>query len=408
MRQGLPFPASLRPGFRIALPASPHGGVALLLAALLSGSGVAAGADDIAIRDEASNFEISLPPEKAGDWDKMEPKDRKDIKAHFRTVFTDTEPLATAEVQLILFPINRDLATRSLESIAKQWASSMEGCLANPRDLKEDKATLGGQEAYFRDVKGDLVNDSGLGHVTWHIARMGKSLYVLHVVRTHKAVGDTGLEEEIVKIRDSFKFLKIEEVKADPKAKKGEGPAGPAGAGAGSGKDQGPDPALLTREEMKLDYWRLKFVKPEGLLNVPPDKFDESEVANHCIAKFSRSAEQSTILIRIYAQLDKNQQYTIEQLADRSLKSFKQTFNEKSRLPEEIEKDYKKFPMAKDAIRMKLVGRRTTPEVLLWYFAQCKNGRQYQIEVHFWGGEAERYYKSQLDDFMKSFKPLDD
>jgi hypothetical protein len=381
----------------------------LLLAALLAGPDVvAAGPEDATIRDEASNFEISLPPEKAGDWDKVENKERKDIKAHFRTVFTDSEPLATAEVQVILFPINRDLAAKSLESIAKQWSAYMEGSLANPRDIKEEKATLGGQEAYFRDVKGDLVSDSGLGHVTWHVARMGKFVYILHVVRTHKAVGDTGLEEEIAKIRDSFKFLKIEEIKADPKAKKGEGPGGPAGAGAGKEKDKGPDPALLEREEMKLDYWRLKFVKPEGLLNVPPEKFDESENSNHCVAKFNRSAEQSSILVRVYAQLEKNQQYTIEQLAERTLKSFKQTFNEKSRLPEEIEKDYKKFPLAKDAIRMKLVGRRTTPEVMLWYLAQCKNGRQYQIEVHFWGGEAEKFFKNQLDDFMKSFKPMDD
>ncbi len=380
----------------------------LLLAALLGGTGIAVAEDGKTIRDEASNFEISVPPEKADDWDKMEHEERKDIKAHFRTVFVDSEPLASAEVQVILFPINRDLATRSLESIAKQWAASMEGSLANPRDLKEEKTTLGGQEAYSRDVKGDLVSDSGMGHVTWHIARMGKSVYVVHVVRTHRAVGDEGLEEEIGKIRDSFKFLKIEEVKADPKAKKGEGPGGPAGAGAGREKDKGPSPEQLAREEMKLDYWRLKFVKPEGLLSTPPEKFDESEVANHCVAKFNRTVEQSSILIRVYAQLDKNQQFTIEQLAERTLQSFKQTFNEKSRLPEEVEKDYKKFPQSKDAIRLKLVGRRTTPEVMIWYFAQCKNGRQYQIEIHFWGGEAEKFYKNQLDDFMKSFKPFDD
>jgi hypothetical protein len=380
---------------------------ALLLAAIPGAPGAAVAADEATLRDEASNFEISLPPDKAGDWDRIEHKDRKDIKAHFRTVFADSEPLASAEVQVIVFPLNRDLAANRLDTIANRWSSSMEGCLANPRDLKEDKATLGGQEAYCRDVKGDLVADSGMGHVTWHLTRMGRNLYVVHVVRTNRAVGDTGLEEEIGKIRDSFKFLKIEEVKADPKAKKGEGPGGPAGAGASKGKE-GPDPEQLARAEMKLDYWRLKFVKPEGLLNTPPEKFDESEVRNHCVAKFNRTIEQSSILVRVYAQLEKNQQFTIEQLADRTLQSFKQTFNEKSRLPEEIEKDYKKFPLSKDAIRLKLVGRRTTPEIMMWYFAQCKNDRQYQIEIHFWGGEAEKTFKNQLDEFMKSFKPVDE
>ncbi|HEX5137246.1 MAG TPA: hypothetical protein VFY93_09750 [Planctomycetota bacterium] len=380
----------------------------LVVAALLGGPRIASAADQATVRDEASNFEISLPPGKEGDWDKIEDKERKDIKAHFKTEFVDTEPLATAEVQVIIFPMNRDLAARSLESIAKQWSSAMEGSLANPRDGAEGKTTLGGQEAYFRDIKGDLVAGSGLGHVTWHITRMGKSFYILHVVRTHKAVGDTGLEEEIGKIRDSFKFLKIEEVKPDPKAKKGEGPGGPAGAAAGSEKEKGPDPEQLARAEMKLDYWLLKFVKPEGLLNTPPEKLDESEKANHCVAKFNRSVDQSSVLVRIYAQNEKNQQFTIEQLAERSLKSFKETFNEKSRLPEEVDKDYKKFPGAKDAIRLKLVGRRNTPEVIYWYLAQCKNGRQYQIEIHFWGGEAEKFYKVQIDDFMKNLRPQDD
>jgi hypothetical protein len=231
---------------------------------------------------------------------------------------------------------------------------------------------------------------------------------VLHVYRCHKAVDDTGLEEEIGKIRDSFKFLKIEEVKADPKAKKGDGPGGPAGAGAGSGKDQGPDPALLTREEIKNDFWRIKFVKPEGLLSTPSDKLEDADIKNHVIAKFNRTAEQNSILIRVYAQSEKSQQFTIEQLAERYLQSFKQTFNEKSRLPEEIDKDFKKFPMAKDAIRMKLMGRRTTPETIYWYLAQCKNGRQYQIEIRLWGGEAEKFFKNQVDEFMKSFKPQDD
>jgi len=369
----------------------------------------AAGADDKSIRDETSNFEVAVPPEKAGDWDRMQPDEkRKDVKAHFRTEFTGTEPLAVAEVQVILFPLKKDLATRALESIATQWSSLMEGSLTNHRDLKEGKTTLGGQEAYFRDVKGDLMTDLGAGHVTWHLARMGKFVYVFHVVRTYKAVGDEGLEEEITKIRDSFKFLKVEQVTADPKAKGGaESPAGPAGAGSAA-TPTGPDPALLVRVEMKFDHWKVKFVKPEGLLGTPPDKFEESEMTNHVIAKFTRSADQTNIMIRVYAQLEKAQKYTIEMLADNVVKYFNQRYAEKNRKPPEIDKDYKKFPLAKDAIMIRLIGRRTVPELDLWYIAQCKNGRQYQIEIHMTGSEGEKAWKSQVDDFMKNFKPFDD
>jgi len=377
-----------------------------LVPALLGGA--AAAADDKSVRDEASNFEMAIPPEKATDWDRVPPDDkRKDVKAHFRTEFTDTEPLAAAEVQVILFPLRKDLAGRALEAIAAQWSSLMEGSLTNPRDLKEGKTTLGAQEAYFRDVKGDLMTDLGAGHVTWHLARMGKFLYVFHVVRTYKAVGDEGLEEEIGRIRDSFKFLRIEQVAADPKAKGDATPAGPAGAGSG-GEPKGPDPTLLVRTEKKFDHWKVKFVKPEGLVETPPDKFDESEVANHVIAKFTRMGEQTYLMIRVYAQLEKAQRYTIEVLAENCVKYFNQKYNEKSRKPPEIDKDYKKFPLAKSAITLKLIGRRTVPELTLWYIAQCKNGRQYQIEIMMTGSEGEKTWKNQVDDFMKSFKPLDD
>lgn len=380
----------------------------LLLPALLACpfAVTAAGTDDKSVHDEASNFEMALPPEKAGDWDRMPvAEDRKDLKAHFKTEFTDTEPLATAEVQVILFPLKKDLATRGLDAIAGQWSSVMEGSITNPRDLKEGKTTLGGQEAYFRDVKGDLAADGGAVHVTWHVARMGKFVYLFYVVRRYKAVGDEGLEAEIGKIRDTFKFLKIEEVKADAKAK-GDGPAGPAGAG--NEKAKGPDPELLVREEIKIDHWKVKFAKPEGLLSTPPEKFDEFETNNHVIAKFTRQGDQTNILILVFAQLEKTQKYTIEQLAESYVKNFKQRYNEKSRKEPEIEKDYKKFPLSKDAITMKLTGRRTVPELTFWYLAQCKNGRQYQIQIYLTGAEGEKVWKNQVDDFMKSFKPLDD
>ena len=94
---------------------------ALLLPALLASS---ADTDDRSVRDEASNFEIAVPPEKAGDWDEVAlDEKRKDVKAHFKTEFRDTEPLATAEVQVIVRPLNKELAARGLDNIAAMWSS---------------------------------------------------------------------------------------------------------------------------------------------------------------------------------------------------------------------------------------------------------------------------------------------
>jgi hypothetical protein len=236
---------------------------------------------------------------------------------------------------------------------------------------------------------------------------MGGFIYVFHVFRCFDAVNDEGLETEVAQIRDSFKFLKIIEIKADPKAKEDK-PGGPAGAGAPKEKDKGPDPALLKRAEMKFDHWRFECAKPEGLLNVPPDKFDQSEKDNHLVAKLERVDEESRIMIRVYAQSEKAQQFTIQQLADRCIKYFETTYNEKKRLAPEIDNNFKGFRLAKEAIKLKLVGQRSVSETTYWYIAQCKNERQYQIQIYFTGATAEQHWKNQIDDFMKSFKPKDD
>jgi len=367
----------------------------------------AALADDKTIRDEASNFEIAPPPDAADDWDVLKPPaDRPEIKAHYKTEFADSDPPAYGEVQVIVTPLTTVYAARDLDYIVAKWAEIMEGAIENPRELTEGKTTLGGEEAYYRDVKGDF--GSGIAHITWYLTRMGKNIYVLYVLRTYRAVGNMELEDEIGQIRDSFKFLKKEAVKADPKVKKPRGPGGPAGAGS-PGKEAEPDPSLLEREKMKLDFWRIEMVKPEGLLNVPPEEFNDSEKQNNVVAKFQRDKEQTRLVIRVYAQSDVAQRYTIEQLAENYVKYFEKRFPEKSRLKPEIDKDYKRFPLAKDAIKMKLMGRSTVPETTYWYLAQCKNDRQYQLEIYFSGGEiAEKAWDPQIKDFLKNFKPLKD
>ena len=169
-----------------------------LLLVLLVLAPAAPGAETI--RDEAANFENSPPPDAADDWDSVAiPGDRKDIKAHYKTSFADSDPPAVGEVQLIVHPLSSDYAAKSLEHIAAQWADAMEGSIQNPRDLKQGKTTLGGEEAYFRDVQGDY--GSGVAHITWYVTRMGKAIYVLHMIRTYRAVGNRELEAEVHVVR---------------------------------------------------------------------------------------------------------------------------------------------------------------------------------------------------------------
>ena len=58
------------------------------------------------------------------------------------------------------------------------------------------------------------------------------------------------------------------------------------------------------------------------------------------------------------------------------------------------------------AVRMELVGRRMTTEYTFWYIADCKNERQYQIEIYLTGGDALTVWKETVDKFVAGFKPL--
>jgi hypothetical protein len=112
---------------------------------------------------------------------------------------------------------------------------------------------------------------------------------------------------------------------------------------------------------------------------------------------------QSFIEIRIYAQSTSSQKYTLDQLSKSTLGYWEKTY--KSRLKPEID-DKHKFPMAKKAIKMKLVGRRTVPETYTWILAQCKNERQYRISIYTTGATGETIWKAQIEDFLKNLKPL--
>jgi len=376
------------------------------LAILLLPSLVLAGKDSV-VRDEEHNFEISMPPNSI-DWEKIPlPKDKAlaHIRAHFQTEYADTDPPATCDVNLMVVPLNKHWARQSLAKVAMQWQPQMEGNLANKREVKEGPRKLGGQDCFYRDVKGEFI--AGVAHVTWYLGRMGNYLYTIHVFRTYHAVGDDMLEEEVTDIIKSFKYLKVIEVKAHKKAgKKAKPPeVGPGGGGGGGGADDRVDPEKVKREKITLSHWRLEVVKPKELFSIDPGQFSKSEKGNNVVAKFERRMQQSFIQIRIYAQSSSSQKYTLDQLAKSTLGYWEKTYKAGARLKPEID-DKHKFPMAKKAIKMKLVGRRTVPETYLWVLAQCKNERQYRISIYTTGATGEQLWKAQIEDFLKNLKPL--
>ena len=72
-----------------------------------------------------------------------------------------------------------------------------------------------------------------------------------------------------------------------------------------------------------------------------------------------------------------------------------------------IDKKYaKKFPMAKKAIRIDLTGRRNVTIKRTWILANCKNDRQYQIEIYLTGTQGTKVFGKTIEKFLKDFKPV--
>lgn len=329
----------------------------------------------------AEDFELSPP---AGDeWEAQKP-DGENTKAYYATAFADSDPKAVAEVRVMTYPLSGALEAKGLDAIARDWAPTIEGEFKDPRSTDEKASKLGDKEAWSRDVRTDSAR------LTWHVCRAGKLLFVFHVIRTNKAMEDADLEEEIAGMRATLRFL----AKDEPDAALPPKPPPVKEEIA---------PALLARSTLKFGHWRFECVKPEGLVQVPPEKFDRAEVDSGVVAKFERTGGPSVMMVRIYAQSRSVQRFTIEELAKQKLTRFEETYDEAHRKPP-VRDDAWKFPMAEKAIRLELTGRRSTVQVTRWYLAQCRNDRQYQIEVFVTGGGDE--WAEQVRDVLDGFRPL--
>jgi len=345
---------------------------ALLLAAALAAAG------------DAPTFELGPP--RSDDWDTKAP-DGKNVMAYLRTEFADSNPKATAEIRVMVYPLSTALETRGLDAIAHDWAPTIESEFKDPVRVDEGKSKLGQEEAWVRDVR------TSWARLTWHLARRGEHLYVFHVIRTNKAVDDGSLAQEIDAMCASFRFL--EQEKQPP-------PACPPEPGR---RREPPtiEEEKLPRETLTFDHWRLECVKPEGLRKVDPEKLDQAEKDAGVVAKFERVDGQTRIMVRIYARSRSAEPMTIEKLAEQKLKRFEDTYDETHRNPP-LRDDRWKFPMAERAIRLELTGRALLVQVTRWYLAECRNDRQYQIEIYVSG--AEERWSKEIEELLKGFRPL--
>ena len=64
-----------------------------------------------------------------------------------------------------------------------------------------------------------------------------------------------------------------------------------------------------------------------------------------------------------------------------------------------------KFPMAKKAYRLELIGRSTRRERWLFLMAECTNDRQYMLEIYTMGDVGDAVWGKTVDKFIKDFKP---
>ena len=351
-------------------------------------------------KSEEHNFEIRSPKYSV-DWSFKEISEddkKRGICAHLHTAFADSDPVAEANIYIRALPLSRKDARRSLEKIVKHWAPAMEGHLANPRDRKESEGKFGEVDCYKVDVKGDHL--AGIHQRTWYLAKNGKRIYLIEIDRSYRAVGDEDLDDEIKEIMGSFKFLKVIKVEADRKGGKDGVPDVGGAAGGGSGGKEIIDPELLKKETFKEPFWKFTCVKPKGLLK---KKLTDADKKRDVKYFFGHDKQSCRLQIRIYAQTEKAKKWTIDQLLEHKLGYWEK--EAKVSKDPEINKKYK-FPMAKKAIRLDLTGRSTRTIRRTYVLMDCKNDRQYQLEIYLSGTAGKKVWGKTIDAFLKGFKPI--
>jgi len=337
------------------------------LAGLLVSVTLAAPESGRTVRDEALNFEFSLPKEL--DWERRAVKPRSHWKAHFETYDVAAQTVWKADVQLL---VRRSKPKTRLKEEAKGLRSTLEKAVTKTSSRRTSDSKLDGEPCIVVDVVGEGA--ATRLHLTWRIARRGPWIYVLFARRTNGAIGDAVLEKEIARIVGTFRFLRP--VAAPP----AEPPPAEPGAPA-------------PRKAYRLAHWRLECVKPAGLREVPPEDLDK---ANGVILRFEGQAEQSNCLVRIYARRHtSSRRGALDKLARSKIERFEKN-HAKRREP--VTARWKP-PLARRGLRLELIALRLTPQVTLWYLADCRNERQYEIEIITTGQAWEAHIAELLAEF---------
>jgi hypothetical protein len=350
------------------------------------------------------NFEIEIP-EDLVDWEAVEIDNKKypTLRVHYITPFADSD--AYADLRIYVQKMPKSMVRMKLEKLAKKWKGSIEGNLSNPRERTDGIEKFAGVDAYKADVQGDMLK--GNHRVTWMVFKNGQFLYTVSIMRAYAAVKDEDVEEEIGIILKAFKFGEIRKVKAGKGVKKGGDAPPDAGGPGGKGGDE---PEELTPEQkekrkkkkIESSFWRFECVKPEGLEQM---ELTDNLKANQI--KFDFRGVRNTVAmgIRIYVWSLKSKKYTLDKLVERKQKWWKTRV--KKSLDPKLDKNYaKKFPLAKKAYRMELVGRSTRRERWIYLLAECENDRQYQIEIYTMGDAGDKEWGKAVEQFIKSWKTI--
>jgi hypothetical protein len=156
---------------------------------------------------------------------------------------------------------------------------------------------------------------------------------------------------------------------------------------------------------VRLDFWRLAAVKPEGLVEAPASSFDELERRGGVVLRFDGERDGSRLVVRVYAQTRKSSRHVpIAKLVEARLAHFAQ--EEAEQRAEPVVGDAWELPLAEETRTLRLARMRKGKEVVLWYFAECTNGRQYQVQVFVAGGDGERVWKKEIAEVLAGLVPV--
>jgi hypothetical protein len=298
------------------------------------------------------------------DWDILSPGAKQPtLKAHLRSDFDG----GRADLYLYVFETKTALA-----DYVAQWAADLGKRLDAEPALRDGK--LGGAPCRVVDVRNEA------GHVTSWLVRRGGAVITLHAVRSGDAVGDEDVEAEIARVRDG---LRLPEPPSSPKP--------PAD------KQEEPKPAEPSpRAGIELPFWRLEVVKPRGFERAA--KLDASESANGVVVKLTAERERSRCWIRVYAHTNARKERG-EKVLERRRAHVLALYEGKQHEERELPKW--KPPLTKKEHRFGLVGKRSVAESWRWYVLECRNGRQYEVEIYTTGA-----WDAEIKDFLDHFRPI--